>query len=72
MNRIKYFFTFIIIVASLHTYNESNRVDYDQIRKKHSEFLENSPYKETKSLQRDERKKLQLPPNAYAERMWEL
>ena len=72
VNRIKYFFTFIIIVASLHTYNESNRVDYDQIRKKHSEFLENSPYKETKSLQRDERKKLQLPPNAYAERMWEL
>ncbi len=71
-NKLNYFFAFIIFIATLYTYNEINKVDYDEIRKKHSEFLENSPYKETKSLQRDERKKLQLPPNAYAERMWEL
>ena len=71
-NKLNYFFAFIIFIATLYIYNENNKVDYDEIRKKHSEFLENSPYKETKSLQRDERKKLQLPPNAYAERMWEL
>ena len=71
-NKLNYIFAFIIIFATLYTYNENNKVDYDEIRKNHSEFLKNSPYKETKSLQRDERKKLQLPPNAYAERMWEL
>ena len=71
-NKLNYFFALIIFIATFYTYNENNNVDYDEIRKKHSEFLQNSPYKETKSLQRDQRKKLQLPPNAYAERMWEL
>ena len=71
-NKLNYFFAFIIVIASIYTYNQNNTVDYDEIRKKHSEFLENSPYKNTKSLPKTERKKLQLPPNAYAERMWEL
>ena len=71
-NKLYYFFAFVIAITTIYIHNENNKVDYDELRKKHSEFLENSPYKETKSLQRDERKKLQLPPNAYAERMWEL
>ncbi len=43
-----------------------------QLQKKHLEYLENSPFKETKHLSKKERKELRLPPNKYAEQMWEL
>ena len=51
---------------------EKNDSDYDAIRKQHKEFLLKSPYKNTKNLTKQERKNIELPPNAYAERMWEL
>jgi len=38
----------------------------------HKKNLQKSPYVETKKLNRDERKSLGLPPDAYYERMWEL
>ena len=60
-NKLYYFFAFVIAITTIYIHNENNKVDYDELRKKHSEFLENSPYKETKSLQRDERKKLPVP-----------
>ncbi len=43
-----------------------------EAREKHKDFVENSPFKETKNLSRKERKNLSLPPNSYNERMWEL
>ena len=49
-----------------------NDIDYNEVRKQHKEFLLNSPYKNTKNLTKQERKNIELPPNAYAERMWEL
>ena len=38
----------------------------------HKENLENSPFKETYNLSKGERKKIDLPPNKYSEKMWEL
>ena len=38
----------------------------------HTENLENSPFKETYNLSKIERKKIDLPPNKYSEKMWEL
>ena len=38
----------------------------------HKENLENSPFKNTYSLSKQERKKIELPPNKYSEKMWEL
>ena len=49
-----------------------NKVDYDSIRTLHKQNLEKSPFKNTKKLSKSERKELQLPPNPYNERLWEL
>ena len=38
----------------------------------HKENLENSPFKKTYNLSKAERKKIDLPPNKYSEKMWEL
>lgn len=43
-----------------------------QLRQQHAAFLENSPFKETLKLTKKERKANRLPPNKYAERLWEL
>ena len=59
---------FILAIITL----KNNSVDYENVRKVHSQFLKNSPFKETKYLPKDQRKKMELPPNAYAERIWEL
>ncbi len=42
------------------------------LRKQHSEFLKNSPFKETINLTKKERKAKGLPPKQYFEQMWEL
>jgi len=42
------------------------------LRKKHEEFLNNSPFKKTKNLSKKERKALGIPPNKYYEQEWEL
>ena len=72
MKNFKYLSLFSILVLGIFLIYNYNQVDYDQVRLKHSEFLKNSPFKETKNLPKDQRKKMELPPNAYAERMWEL
>ncbi|SUZ86092.1 uncharacterized protein METZ01_LOCUS38946 [marine metagenome] len=41
-------------------------------RSVHKENLENSPFKETYNLSKEERRKIELPPNKYSEKMWEL
>ena len=47
-------------------------INYDLIRELHKVNLEKSPFKVTKKLSKNERKELQLPPNAYNDRLWEL
>ena len=44
----------------------------ESVRELHKINLNNSPYKKTKALNKSERKELQLPPNPYNERIWEL
>tara|TARA_R110001632_G_scaffold111825_3_gene222670 strand:- start:513 stop:3302 length:2790 start_codon:yes stop_codon:yes gene_type:complete len=44
----------------------------EKLRERHQSFLDNSPFEETKTLSRQERKDKGLPPNAYYEQMWEL
>ncbi len=58
---------------------EKERETYDDIaaktsklREQHAKHLEDSPFKETKHLSKQERKGLRLPPNRYAEQLWEL
>ena len=38
----------------------------------HKENLKNSPFKETHKLSKAERREIELPPNKYYERIWEL
>ena len=62
----------LIAISFVFILVDNDNKDYDAIRKQHKEFLANSPYKNTKNLTKQERKNIELPPNAYAERMWEL
>ena len=52
--------------------SDEDKIDYDLIRKLHKENLEKSPFKNTKKLSKNKRKELQLPPNPYKDRIWEL
>ena len=42
------------------------------LRKKHEEYLKNSPFKKSLLLSKDQRKAAGLPPNKYYENEWEL
>ncbi|NAS31796.1 T9SS type A sorting domain-containing protein [Flavobacteriaceae bacterium R38] len=54
------------------TVDETEKEDtITELRKKHKEYLENSPFKETKYLSKKERKARALPPNAFFEQNWE-
>ncbi|NNL79845.1 MAG: T9SS type A sorting domain-containing protein [Flavobacteriaceae bacterium] len=44
----------------------------EELRELHKQALENSPFKDTKNLTKEERKKLAIPPNGYNEMIWEL
>lgn len=43
-----------------------------ELRKKHENFLKNSPFKKTMLLSKKERKAMGIPPNKYFEQEWEL
>ncbi|XLS29433.1 T9SS type A sorting domain-containing protein [Flavobacteriaceae bacterium M23B6Z8] len=51
--------------------SESNTSDVAQLREKHKEFLNKSPYRETKKLTKKERKARRLPPNGYYEMLFD-
>ena len=72
-SRLKLLLVFMVLITILINYNyDSQEIDYDLVRKLHKENLDNSPFKKTKALSKSERKDLQLPPNPYNERLWEL
>lgn len=51
---------------------ENSKAKISEQRQKHSEFLKNSPFKESLTWDKKVRKKNGLPPNKYFEQMWEL
>jgi len=65
----------IVILASVVTlktmdYYESKKIA--EKRRVHQEFMDNSPFKESLTWDKKERKLKGLPPNKYYEQMWEL
>ena len=74
MKNLKIKLLFLVALFSTIFFIEFNedKVDYDLIRKLHKENLEKSPFKNTKKLSKNKRKELQLPPNPYKDRIWEL
>ena len=73
MKRIKYL-TIILILASITSvffYNNSE-ITIDEKREIHKRFLENSPFNKTEKLSKSDRRAIELPPNAYYQKMWEL
>ena len=68
--RLFIFFCLVLITINLNTNNE--QINYESIRDLHKENLDKSPFKKYKKLTKSERKELQLPPNAYNDRIWEL
>ena len=64
-----------VALASIITVKAIDKYESQKIlekRKIHSEFLKNSPYKESLTWGKKERKLKGLPPNKYFEQMWEL
>ena len=76
MKKILLAFSSIVFLATVAILVYNTKINEDipveKLRKKHEEFLANSPFKETQKLSRAERKAMGLPPNAYNEQMWEL
>ena len=68
--RLFIFFSLVLLVINLNTNNEE--INYQLIRDLHKENLDKSPFKKHKKLTKSERKELELPPNAYNDRIWEL
>ncbi len=59
-----------IITSSLYSCDKVSKNAL--IKEKHRVFLDNTPFKETIQLSKNDRKKIALPPNKFYERMWEL
>ena len=54
------------------TLKNKELTEVDLLRKKHEEFLNNSPFKKSMALNKTDRKAAGLPPNKYYEQEWEL
>ena len=62
---------FLILLLIIGIYNSKDFI-IDYKRSVHLENLKNSPVKQTYKLSKTERKKINLPPNQYQEKIWEL
>ena len=61
-----------LVLILINSNNNTVETDYNSIRELHKKNLEKSPFKKNKKLTKSQRKELQLPPNAYNDRIWEL
>ncbi|REE83713.1 putative secreted protein (Por secretion system target) [Lutibacter oceani] len=70
------FFSSLLLISYLINSTDKKYVKIDNsvstLREKHTSYLNNSPFKKTLKLSKEERKAKGLPPNKYYERMWEL
>ena len=73
LKRIKYI-TLLLIFISITAlfFDKNSEITIDKKREIHKSFLENSPFKDFKKLSKNERRAMELPPNAYYQKMWEL
>jgi len=62
----------MLILGLVFQTNLTQKNKMDVLREKHITALKNSPFKETKTLSKSERKAQGLPPNSYYERDFEL
>ena len=67
--QITLFSLLFIFIVGLTNYDN---LSYTYKKSVHENYLENSPVKSTYKLTKSERKKINLPPNQYQEKMWEL
>ncbi|WP_303318752.1 PA domain-containing protein [Flavivirga abyssicola] len=66
---------FLLALCVVYYFNSNTPNDdlsIEKLKSQHKTFLENSPFKETKKLSKQERKSRGIPPNSYFEREWEL
>ena len=69
----KLFFSIVLFAAIAFTYNAfTKQTQIEILREKHVDFLAASPFKETLKLSKKERKAIELTPNKFYERQWEL
>ena len=69
----KLFFSIVLFAAIAFTYNAfTKQIQIEILREKHVDFLAESPFKETLKLSKKERKAIELTPNKFYERQWEL
>jgi len=59
-----------MLVFSVNTNFDNLKTKYNRFL--HNKNLKNSPFKQSYNLSKQERKKIELPPNKYSEKMWEL
>ncbi len=62
-------FLFLVIVLFVFKIQTKNELT---LQEKHAYFLKNSPFKDTKHLNKKQRKVLGIPPNKYNEYEWEV
>ena len=69
----KLFFSIVLFAAIAFAYNAfTKQTQIEILREKHVDFLAESPFKETLKLSKKERKAIELTPNKFYERQWEL
>jgi hypothetical protein len=73
LKRIKYIIILLIFASITAVFFDKNsELTIKQKREIHTQFLTNSPFKDLKKLSKKERRAIELPPNAYYQKMWEL
>jgi len=60
----------IIAVTTVLLFPNNEKSEIENLKQKHTEFLKNHPYNETLKLERNERKKMGIPPNKYFEEQY--
>jgi len=61
-----------IFIFSSKSDNQLQDALLSEVKTKHRAYINNSPFKESQKLSKQERKNLGIPPNKYLEREWEL
>ncbi len=68
--KITLFLIAIVAVGAIVFFPNTKETEIEKLKQKHTEFLKNHPFNETLKLNRDERKKLGIPPNKYFEEQY--